>query len=117
MMKIKPNTIVHFQGNYTDDNKKPAKERRHVVLEIKGDEIFFLKLTSEDREKDLYARWIGKADCLNKISFAILNRQVKIHLSDLEAVDYQYFYICPLHTDSCLNQDLFAEIFHKVKEL
>jgi hypothetical protein len=53
---LKPNTIVHFKGDYIDDNKKEAKERRHVVLEIKGDKIFFLKLTSENREKDLYAR-------------------------------------------------------------
>lgn len=56
MVKLKPNAIVHFRGDYIDDNKKPAKERRHIILEIKGDKIFFLKLTSEDKEKDLYAR-------------------------------------------------------------
>ena len=62
-VKLKPNTIVHFKGAYIDDNNKPAKERRHVILEVKGDEVFFLKLTSENKEKDLYARRIGQTDC------------------------------------------------------
>jgi len=29
---IEINTIVHFKGNYIDDNKEEAKERRHLLL-------------------------------------------------------------------------------------
>jgi hypothetical protein len=38
-------------------------------------------------------------------------------LAELEAKNYQYFYICPLHPDGCLDKDLFAEISQKVSEL
>ena len=54
---------------------------------------------------------------VNKISYGILNRKVKISLTDLETADYQYFYICPLHNNGCLSKDLFAEILQKVSEL
>jgi hypothetical protein len=56
-------------------------------------------------------------DCLNKISYIILNRKVSIFVADLKNSNYQYFYICLLHPNGCLDKDLFAEISQKEKEL
>lgn len=32
--KLKTNTIVYFHADYTDDDGKPAKGRRHLIVEV-----------------------------------------------------------------------------------
>ncbi|CAH1765262.1 3489_t:CDS:1 [Entrophospora sp. SA101] len=113
--EIKLNTIVYFQADYEDDDGEEAKGRRHVVSEIRGDELFFLKITS--RRKGLYARRAaGYADCLDKTSYVIFNRKIRFSFADLKVNNYQYFYICPLNHDGCLDKENFDSILQKTKE-
>lgn len=117
---VKINTIAHFKGDYIDDNNEKAKERRHLLLEKEKDDLFFIKFTSQKR------KWLNQVrlikiepelvKCLNKISYPVFNRKVKISLSDLEATNYQYFYVCSLHSGGCLRNEKFAEIYQKSKE-
>src|ERR1700757_4893953 len=108
--QINPNTITHFKGNYIDDNKKEAKERRHLLLEKEKDDLFFMKFTSQKRKQLNQVRLKIEPDsveCLNLISYPVFNRKVKISLIDLETTENQYFYICSLHSDGCLKIEKF----------
>ncbi|CAI2161862.1 14263_t:CDS:2 [Funneliformis geosporum] len=96
------NAVVHFKGDYIDDNKKLAKERRHLSIEKKDDDLFFMKLTSEKRKELNQIRLKlepNHVECLNLISYPVFNRKVKISLTELETTNYRYFYVCSLHSD------------------
>ena len=114
---INPNTIAHFKGDYVDDNKKEAKERRHLSLEIESDDLFFLKLTSQREELSQIRIDPVSVKCLNKVSYPVFKRKVRISLTDLKNSNYQYFYICPLHPNGCLDKDLFTKIIQRLKEI
>jgi hypothetical protein len=111
---IKLNTIAHFKGNYIDDNKEEAKERRHLLLEKEKDDLFFMKFTSQKRRQLNQVRLIKVepelVECLNMASYPVFNQKVKISLTDLETTKYQYFYVCSLHLDGCLKPEKFTEI-------
>jgi hypothetical protein len=121
---IKLNTIVNFKGNYADDNKDP-KQRRYLLIEKEGDFLFFMKFTSQEedkkREKLGQIKCLIKiepkfVECLDMISYPILNQKIKISLTDLENTNYRYFYICSLHPNGCLKPEKFAEICQRFKE-
>ncbi|RHZ37737.1 hypothetical protein [endosymbiont GvMRE of Glomus versiforme] len=114
------NTIAHFKGNYTDDNRKPAKGRRHLSIEKKGDYLFFMKFTS--RREELSQVKLIKiepeiVECLDMVSYPVFNRKVKISLTDLKTNNYRHFYACSLHLDGCLKPKIFAKIYRKFKEI
>ena len=74
--KLTKNLIAHFKGNYIDDNKEEAKERRHLLLEEKSDDLSFIKFTSQKRKRLKQVRL--KVDpeiveCLNKVSYPVFN--------------------------------------------
>lgn len=121
---IKLNTIAHFKGNYIDDNKEPAKERRHLSIEKEEESnyLFFIKLTSQKRKELNQLRLKLKmepdsVECLNKVSYPVFNRKVQISLTDLETTNYQHFYVCALHLVGCLKPEKFAEICQRFKKL
>jgi len=117
---IKLNTIAHFKGNYIDDNKEEAKERRHLLLEKERDDLFFMKFTSQKRKQLNQIRLKIEPDsveCLNLISYPVFNHRVRISLNDLETTNYQYFYICSAHFSGCLKPKKFMEIYQRFKEL
>src|SRR4051812_43666946 len=117
---INLNTIAHFRGNYIDENKEPAKQRRHLSIEEESDDLFFMKLTSQKREELNQVRLRIEPDsveCLNSISYPIFNQKVKISLTDLETTNYQYFYVCSLHPNGCLKTKKFTEICQRFKKI
>lgn len=123
--KLKPNIIVQFWGNYIDDNGEKAKSRRHLLIEERGDYLFFMKFTSQEedkkREKLGQVRCLIKiepkfVECLDMISYPVFNRKVKISLTDLKATNYRHFYICSLHSNGCLKPRKFTEVCQKFKE-
>ncbi|CAG8760646.1 4263_t:CDS:2, partial [Racocetra fulgida] len=71
-------------GDYIDDNKRPAKERRHVTLEIENDNLWLIKLTSQRKELSQIRIMPRITECLNKISYPVLKRKICISLLDLE---------------------------------
>src|SRR5437763_9756343 len=95
---IEINTIVHFKGNYIDDNKEEVKERRHLLLEKERGDLFFMKFTSQKRKQLNQVRLIKIdpefVECLNLVSYPIFNQKVKFSLTDLKVTNYRYFYIC-----------------------
>jgi len=118
---IKLNTIAHFKGNYIDENKEEAKERRHLLLEKENNDLlFFMKFTSQKRKQLNQVRLRVEpnlVECLNLISYPIFNQKVKISLADLETTNYQYFYLCSSHSDGCLKPEKFAEICQMFKKI
>jgi hypothetical protein len=118
---IKLNTIAHFKGNYIDDNKEEAKERRHLSLEKERDDLFFMKFTSQKRKQLNQVRLIKVdpelVECFNMVSYPVFNRKVKISLTDLEVTNYRYFYVCSLHLNGCLKPEKFTEICRIFKEI
>jgi len=118
--QINPNTIAHFKGDYIDDNKKSAKERRHLSIEIESNDLFFMKLTSEKRKELNQVRLKlepESVECLNLISYPVFNQKVKFSLTDLETTDYRYFYVCSSHSNGCLKPEKFIEIYRRFKEI
>jgi len=119
---IKLNTIAHFKGNYIDENKEEAKERRHLLLEKENNDLlFFMKFTSQKRKQLNQVRLIKIdpefVECLNLVSYPIFNQKVKFSLADLKVTNYRYFYICSLHLNGCLKPDKFTEIHRIFKEI
>jgi len=117
---IKLNTIAHFKGNYIDENKEEAKERRHLLFEKESDDLFFIKFTSQKRKQLNQVRIKLEPElvsCLNLISYPVFNQKIKFSLADLETANYRYFYICSLHSDGCLKPKKFAEICRIFKEI
>jgi hypothetical protein len=114
--KLKTNTIVYFHADYIDDDGEPAKGRRHLVVEVdqESDRVLFLKITS--KRKDLYQVIIGLVDCLDKFSHSNLNRKLFFSISYLESSNYENFYICPFHSDGCLDKKLFEVVKLKLQK-
>lgn len=120
MAKISLNTIAHFKGNYIDDNKNSAKERRHLLIEKEGDYLSFMKFTS--KRKELSQIRLIKVEpeiveCLNLVSYPVFNRKVRISFTDLKANNYQYFHTCSLHLNGCLKPKNFTKIYRRFKEI
>ena len=115
---INRNTIAHFRGNYIDENRDLAKQRRHLSIEEEGDNLIFMKLTSQRREELSQIRLEpDSVECLNSISYPIFNQKVKISLTDLETTNYRYFYVCSLHPNGCLKPEKFTKICQRFKNI
>ncbi len=86
--KLKPNTIVYFLADYDDDDGKPAKGRRHLVVDVdwENNKLFLLKITG--KRKKLHQVTIGLIDCLDKISHSNFNRKLFFSISSLENSNY-----------------------------
>ena len=73
-----------------------------------------LKLTGQ--KKELHVMRAGYADCLDKTSYLVYSPKVLLSLDNLKLNDYQYFYVCSLHTNGCLEKEKFETISKKIEE-
>lgn len=114
--KLKPNTIVYFLAEYIDDDGEPAKGRRHLVVEVdwENDKVLLLKITG--KRKKLHQITISLIKCLDKISHSNLNRKLFSSISSLKKSNYQYFYICPFHSNGCLDKGEFNTVKQKLQK-
>lgn len=114
--KLRTNIIVYFHADYTDDDGNPAKGRRHLIVEIdwENDKVFLLKITG--KRKKLHQVTIGLVDCLDKISHSNLNRKLFFSISSLGRNNYENFYLCPFHSDGCLDKELFNIVKWKLQK-
>jgi hypothetical protein len=116
-MKLFPNTIVRFHADYIDDDGKPAKERRHLVIKVneKKKRLLLLKVTSQFKSL-FYQQKTGLTECIDKISFVNLNGKIIFDLVSLEDNNYKKFQVCNLHSDVCLGTKRFEKIKDKLRK-
>lgn len=85
------NKIVYFEANYYDNNGKKVKPRSHLLLEIEGDNLLFLKLSG--KRTKLGGKSIEVSGCLDKPAYPYYKHKVIFSLTDLKKIKCQYFYV------------------------